>query len=111
MEARQHQHPDSDIPEGLGDKGMTKRVDPISRHSFIKERQTQAMSELSYHQPNQPSQQDHTPSYPSKIMLPVILNRLKAKAEELLTEEQLGFGRGTKEQIFNSRLSHHRTSA
>ena len=29
-----------------------------------KERQPQAVSEVSYHQPNLPSQQDHAPSYP-----------------------------------------------
>ena len=36
-------------------------------------------------------------SHPSKIMLRVVLNRLKVKAEELLTEEQAGFrpGRST----------------
>ena len=45
-------------------------------------------------------------SHPSKIMLRVILNRLKAKAETLLAEEQAGFipGRSTAEQIFNSRV-------
>ena len=39
-------------------------------------------------------------------MLRLILNRLKAEAEELLTEEQAGFrpGRSTVEQIFNSRV-------
>ena len=36
-------------------------------------------------------------------MLRVILNRLKAKAEEVLAEDQAGFrpGRSTVEQIFN----------
>ena len=40
-------------------------------------------------------------SHPSKIMLRFILNRLKAKAEELLTEEPAGFrpSRSTVEQI------------
>ena len=54
------------------------------------------MSELSYSQPNQ---------HPSKIILRVILNRLKAKAEELLAEEQ-GFrpGGSTVEQISNSQV-------
>ena len=45
-------------------------------------------------------------SHPSKIMLRVILNRLKPKAEELLAEVQASFrpGRSTAEQIFNSRV-------
>ena len=39
-------------------------------------------------------------------MLKVILNRLKAKAEELLAEDQAGFrpGQSTVEQIFNGRI-------
>ena len=56
-------------------------------------------------------------SHPSKVMLRIILNRLKSKAEELLSEEQAGFraGRSTVEQIFNCRvliekhLQHQRT--
>ena len=55
-------------------------------------------------------------SHPSKIMLRIILNRLKGKAEELLSEQQAGFRpkRSTTEQIFNIRLlidkhvDHHR---
>ena len=45
-------------------------------------------------------------SHPSKVMLHIILSSLKAKAEELLGEEQAGFraGRSTVEQIFNSRV-------
>ena len=45
-------------------------------------------------------------SHPSKIMLWVVLNRLKAKAEELLAENQTGVrpGRSTVEQIFHSRV-------
>ena len=45
-------------------------------------------------------------SHPSKIMPPLILSRLKAKAEEQLAEEQAGCraGRGTVEQIFNCRV-------
>ena len=43
---------------------MAEGLDTITHHTFTKERQPQAMSELSYHQPNQPSQQDHALSYP-----------------------------------------------
>ena len=44
--------------------------------------------------------------YLSNIMLKFILYRLKAKAEELLAEEQAGFrpGRNTVGEIFNSRV-------
>ena len=40
------------------------------------------------------------------LMLEVILNRLKPKAEEIIAEEQAGFGaeRNTTEQIFNLRI-------
>ena len=42
-------------------------------------------------------------SHPSKVMLHTILNHLKSKAEEPLSEEQAGFraGQSTVEQIFN----------
>ena len=45
-------------------------------------------------------------SLPSKVMLCIILNHLKSKAEELLSEEQAGFraGQSTVEQIFNCRV-------
>ena len=45
-------------------------------------------------------------SHPGKIMLRVILNRLKAKAEEVREEEQADFrpGRSTVEQTFNCRV-------
>ena len=55
--------PDSDMSD-LGDKGMAEGMDTITRHTFTKERQPQAVSDLSYHQPNQPSWQDHALSYP-----------------------------------------------
>ena len=45
-------------------------------------------------------------SHSSKVMLKVILNRLKPKAEEIIAEEQAGLraGRSTTEQIFNLRI-------
>ena len=43
---------------------MAEEVDTITRYTFNKERQPQAMTELSYLQPNQSSQLDHAPSYP-----------------------------------------------
>ena len=45
-------------------------------------------------------------SYPSKVMLKVILNSLRPQAEEIIAEEQTGFrvGRSTTEQIFNLRI-------
>ena len=45
-------------------------------------------------------------SHPSEVMLKIILQRLKQKSEEILSEEQAGFraGRSTAEQIFNIRI-------
>lgn len=42
-------------------------------------------------------------SYPSKVMLKILLKRLKQQAENIIAEEQEGFreGRSTVEQIFN----------
>ena len=44
-------------------------------------------------------------SHPSKVMLKIILNRLKPRAE-IIAEEQVGFraGRSTTKQIFNLRI-------
>ena len=53
--------------ELLGDERMAEGVDTIACHTFIKERQLQVMSGLSYDQTNQPLQQDHDPSYPQLI--------------------------------------------
>ena len=63
MEARQQQHPDNDMQEHLGDEEMAEGVDTIACHTFTKERQPQAMTEISCHQPDQPSEEDHAPSY------------------------------------------------
>ena len=51
-------------------------------------------------------------SHSSKVMLKVILNRLKPKAEEIIAEDQAGFrdGRSTTEQIFNLRILCESTS-
>ena len=45
-------------------------------------------------------------SHPSKVLLKIINNRLKTKAEEILAEEQAGFrsGRSTVEQIVSVRI-------
>ena len=45
-------------------------------------------------------------SHPSKVMLKITLNRLKAQVEKFIAEEQAGFraGRSTTEQIFNLRI-------
>ena len=72
------------MPEDLGDKEVAEGVDTIARHPFTEERQPQAMSKLSYHQPSQPS-------CPEKTMLRVVLNRLKAKFEEMEAEERVDF--------------------
>ena len=52
------------MPKDLGDEEMVEGVDTLTCHTFTKERQPQAKSALTYHQPNQPSQQDHATSYP-----------------------------------------------
>ena len=76
---------------------MAKGVDTLARHALpkkgnLKRRRNYRTISLTNH--------------PCKIMLRVILNWLKAKAEELRAEEKAGFrpGRSTAEQIFNSRV-------
>ena len=64
MEGGHNNRPQSDMLEDQGDEGMAERVEKIARHTFTKERQPLAMSELLYHQPNQPQQQDDASSYP-----------------------------------------------
>ena len=48
----------------LGDEVMAKGVDIIAHYTFTEEKQPKAVSNLSCHQPNQPFQEDHAPSYP-----------------------------------------------
>ena len=57
------------MPEDLGGKGMTERVDTVAHHTLTQEISPEAMSELSYHQPNQSSQQDHALIYPQPTEL------------------------------------------
>ena len=47
-------------------------------------------------------------SYPSKVMLKIILNRVKPQAEKIIAEEHADFiaGRSTTEQIINLSLIH-----
>ena len=59
--SRGNNSPDSDMPVDLGGEGMAERMDTIARHTFGKESQTQAISELLYHYPNWPTQQDYAP--------------------------------------------------
>ena len=40
------------MPEDMKDEEIAEGVDTIARLTFSKERQPQAMLELSYHQPN-----------------------------------------------------------
>ena len=88
--------PDSNMQEDLGEEGMAEGVDIITRHTFTQKkgnlRQCKNYTTISLI------------SHPSKTMLRVVLNRLKA--EEMLAEEQADFrpGRSTAEQIFNSRV-------
>ena len=86
------------MPEDLGEEGMAEGVDTIARHIPLPKNGN--LKQCQYYRTS--SQISH----PSKIMLRVILNRLKAKAEELPAEEQAGFRSGwsTVEEIFNSRV-------
>ena len=82
------------MQKDMEDKVMAQGVDTIACHtkSILKQCQNYRTISLIRHS--------------SKMILRDVLNRLKAKAEELLTEEQSGFrpGRSTVEQIFKSRV-------
>ena len=73
---------------------MSERMDPIPPNTYPEERKPETVRTISLI------------SYPSKVMLTVLLNRIKWKAEGILAEEQAGFQqkRSTEEQIFNIRL-------
>ena len=85
------------MPEDLGDEGVAKGwrqllVIPLPKKGNVKQCQNYCTISLI--------------SHPSKIMLQIILSQLKAKAEELLAEEQAGFqpSWSTVEKIFNSQV-------
>ena len=69
------------MPEDLGDEGLAKEwtqllIIPSPKKGNLKQSQNYTISLI---------------SHPSKIMLQVILNALKTKAEELPAKEQAGF--------------------
>ncbi|KAH3699575.1 hypothetical protein DPMN_074533 [Dreissena polymorpha] len=67
------------MPKDLRGEEVAKGVDPVTGHTPIEKGQPQVVREL-------PT--ISIISHPSKVMLRIILNRLKSKAEELLAEEQ-----------------------
>ena len=76
---------------------MANPVDPVLNLHTSQERQPAAVPE---------PQTISLISYPSKVMLKIIPNRLKPQAEKIIAEEQAGFRaeRSTTEQIFNLRI-------
>ena len=76
---------------------MANPVDPVLSLHTSQERQPAAVPE---------PQTISLISYPSKVMLKIIPNRLKPQAEKIIAEEQAGFRaeRSTTEQIFNLRI-------
>ena len=81
------------MPEDPGGQGMAEELDTIACYpKRLKLKQCQNYRAISLI------------SHPSKIMLQVILNRLKAKPEALLAKAQAGFRPGPDrvKQIFDS---------
>ena len=72
-------------------------MDPVPNNTHLQESKVETMSELQNYQSNKS---------PSKAMLRVLLNRIKWKAEGILTEEHAGYRTktGTVEHIFNIRM-------
>ena len=70
-------------------------MDSVTDHHISQERQPTDVPKL----------QNSLINLPSKVMLKILLNRLKPRAEEIIAEEQAGFraGRSTSEHIFNLR--------
>ena len=85
------------MPKDLGNQDLARRLDKIAHNNDTKERNLRCCKNY---------KTISLISHPIKIMLRIILNRLKGKAEEPLSEEQADFRpkRGTIEQIFNIRL-------
>ena len=85
---------------------MAEGMDTIARQTFTTPIPTQKKKKKVTLNQCQDYRTINLISHPSKIMFRLILNRLNAKAEEVLAEEKAGFGpgRSTVEQIFNSRV-------
>ena len=83
------------MEEDVRDEGMVKGVDTVAYDTFTKERQPQAVSGLSYHQPNQPPQQELAPSYPQPTQ-----GQGWGTADRRTSRP----GRSTVEQIFGSQV-------
>ena len=95
-----HAGPVSSLLEGLKGEEMPKGVNTVTGDTTTQERKSQTVPYLQDHKPDQPSQQGYAPSDPQPE------SNLKAKAEELLAEEQAGFRAGLNavEHIFNCRV-------
>ena len=85
------------MPEDLGDKGMAEEMATVAHHTSTRKRQPQATSELFYHQPNQPSQQDYAAKLSSTDSRPRLRNCWQKNRQVL---DQAG---AQYKQTFNSR--------
>ena len=82
------------MPEDLGGEEVAQGEQPVSGHPLPKK------GKLKLCESNCTIS---LISHPRKAMLRILLNRVKSKAEQLLTEEQAGFrpGRSTVQHLFN----------
>ena len=86
---------------------MAKRVDTIAYHTLLT--QLLILPNIGNLKQCQNYCTISLISHPSKIMLPVILNRLEAKAEKLLAEKHACFRPGVRHsRTYLQLLSHHR---